>query len=453
MTPQLHWHEGLFLLPHHLQHLQHGLLEEIAGVRRLGLPFAYGVWEAAVAQDELANYRLRFEKLCVTMPSGLVVSALENAELPDLDLKALFATGETSFVISLAVPAWQTKRANAFEIGAHIDSRVKLIFAPREVTMFDENTGENPKPVFVRRINARLVTDREDRSDIEVLPLIRINRVAGENLGTPKIDFEFVAPSLFIESAPLLHKKVRDLVNQVEASCKELGVMLTRGGFSLETMRGVQFEQLLRFQTLRRAAARLTVLLDAARLTPFSWYVELRSVHAELAALHPEIVDTEVARYDHDDLYRTFNDVDVRIRALLRSAVGASFLRLDFTSEESFLSAALTEEHLTRPIEYFLAIRSKKDPRAIIALVEDPDQFKFMPRSLANRAVRGVILKEERVAPLQLPAQTGLTYFRCNRPEASRIWQQIQAERSVVIRWPDMAASDFQITLYMTVIG
>ena len=286
-----------------------------------------------------------------------------------------------------------------------------------------------------------------------MLPLLRINRVAGENLGTPRIDFEFVAPSLFIESAPMLHKIARDLVNQIEASGKELGVLLTRGGFSLETMRGVQFEQLLRYRTLRRAAARLTTLLDAARLTPFTWYVELRSVHAELAALHPEIVDSEVARYNHDDLFSTFNDIDVRIRALLQSAVGASFLRLDFTNEESFLSAALTEEHLTRPIEYYLAIKSKKDPRAIIELVEDPDQFKFMPRSLANRAVRGVVLKEERVAPLQLPAQTGLTYFRCLRPEASRIWQQIQAERSVVIRWPDMAASDFQVTLYMTVIG
>jgi len=453
MSPLLHWHEGLFLLPHHLQHLQHSLSEEIAGVRRLGLPHAYGLWEAAISHDELANNRLHFEKLKVMMPSGLVVAAFENADLADLDLKPLFATGETSFVISLAVPIWQAKRANAFEIGAHVDPRVKLAFAPREMTLFDENTGENPKPVFIRRLNARLVTESEDRSDIEVIPLIRILRVAGENLGTPRIDFEFVPPSLFLESSPLLHKKVRDLVNQIEASSKELGVILTRGGFSLETIRGVQFEQLLRFRTLRRAVARLVALLDLGRVPPFTWHLELRGLHAELAALHPERGDYETARYDHDDLAKTFNDIDVRIRGLLKGATGESFLRLDFTEEEAFLSAALTDEHLSRPIEFYLAIRSKRDPREIIRLVEDPDQFKFMPRSLANRAVRGVVLKEERVAPMQLPAQAGLTYFRCIRPENARIWQQIQVEKSVIIRWPNMAASDLQVALYMTVTG
>jgi type VI secretion system protein ImpJ len=199
--------------------------------------------------------------------------------------------------------------------------------------------------------------------------------------------------------------------------------------------------------------ARLTSMLAVGRVSPFTWHIELKSLYAELTALHPEIVDYEAAHYDHDDLFRTFNDIDVRIRTMLRSAVGASFLRLDFTTEEMFLSATLTDEHITRPVEYYLAIRSKEDPREIIRLVEDPDQFKFMPRSLANRAVRGMLLKEERVAPLQLPAQAGLTYFRCIRPENTRIWQQIQAEKSVIIRWPNMAASDLQVTLYMTVVG
>lgn len=453
MSPQLHWHEGLFLLPHHLQHLQHGLTDEIAEVRRLSLPKAHGVWEAEVSQDELANYRLRFEKLKVVMPSGLVVAAFENADLPDLDLKPLFATGETSFLISLAVPLWQSKRANAFEIGAHVDPRIKVMYAPREMSLFDENTGENPKPVYMRRLNTRLITEREDRSDIEVIPLIRILRVAGENLGTPRIDFDFVPPSLFLESSPLLHKKVRDLVNQIEANSKELAVVLTRGGFSLETIRGVQFEQLLRLRTMRRALSRMAAYLEIGRVSLFTWHLELRGLYAELTALHPERADYSSAYYDHDDLARTFNDIDVRIRNLLKSAAGASFLRLEFATEDTHLSAVLNEEHLTQPIEYYLAIKSKQDPREIIRLVEDPDQFKFMPRSLANRAVRGMVLKEERVAPLQLPAQAGLTYFKCIRTDSARIWQQIQAEKSVIIRWPNMAASDLKVTLYMTIAG
>ena len=60
-------------------------------------------------------------------------------------------------------------------------------------------------------------------------------------------------------------------------------------------------------------------------------------------------------------------------------------------------------------------------------------------------------MKEERFPPMQLPAQTGLSYFRLQRAEGSRVWQVLQAEKAAAIRWPGADASDFQITLYMTI--
>ena len=53
-------------------------------------------------------------------------------------------------------------------------------------------------------------------------------------------------------------------------------------------------------------------------------------------------------------------------------------------------------------------------------------------------------------APLELPAQSGLYYFRLLRQESARSWQQIQVEKSAVIRWTDHEA-DYAISLYMTV--
>jgi len=61
------------------------------------------------------------------------------------------------------------------------------------------------------------------------------------------------------------------------------------------------------------------------------------------------------------------------------------------------------------------------------------------------------VLKEERVPPLQFPAQAGLTYFRVNRSDSSRVWSQIQLEKTGILRWPEADASDFQVTLYMTI--
>lgn len=450
MSSHVHWHEGLFLQPHHLQRLQLSVYEEAAANRRLLRSYPAGVVEMQLSPDELANFRLRFERLLVILPSGLVVDFPENADLPAFDLKALFATGGSTFDLHLAVPLWQPKRANAFPIGETADARAKLRFKPIETTLVDENTGENPKPVLLRRINARVVGPGDDRDDLEVMPLLRLVRATGEALGQPKIDPEYVPPCVFLTGSPVLHRLVRDLVAQVQASRQELVVQVTRGGFNLETLRGAQFEQLMRLRTLNRFAARLGALLGASGVAPFDWYLELRDLHAELAALHPDRDEAGLPDYDHERIFPLFEQLDSRIRGMLRGAVAASFLRLAFTREPGMFAAQLADEHFTQPVEYFLGVRSKLDPREVTRTVEDADQFKFMPRSMVTRAVRGVVLKEERIPPLQLPAQTGLTYFRVHRAESGRVWSQIQLEKEAVLRWPDADGSDFEITLFMT---
>ncbi len=70
-----------------------------------------------------------------------------------------------------------------------------------------------------------------------------------------------------------------------------------------------------------------------------------------------------------------------------------------------------------------------------------------MPESMAGRAIRGVILKEERFPPLELPAQSNLYYFRLLRGESARSWQQIQSEKSAVVRWTGNESADYDLTL------
>src|SRR5258708_37359102 len=107
------------------------------------------------------------------------------------------------------------------------------------------------------------------------------------------------------------------------------------------------------------------------------------------------------------------------MRQLLRGSVAPSFLKAPFTDINGLLSAMLTEEHLQRPTDYFLGIRTKEDPRTLARLVEDADRVKLMPQSLASRAIRGVVLKEERVPALDMPPESGLYFFLRLRGESS----------------------------------
>ena len=49
------------------------------------MSFPYGVIEARLAKDDLADNRIRFDRLHVAMPSGIVFRFPQDAELPSLD--------------------------------------------------------------------------------------------------------------------------------------------------------------------------------------------------------------------------------------------------------------------------------------------------------------------------------------------------------------------------------
>jgi type VI secretion system protein ImpJ len=431
---QVHWHEGLFLLPHHLQRLQRSLGEDHWAERRLNWAYPYGLVEARLSSDDLENMRVRFDHLHAIMPSGEEVRFPRGAELPAIDIKQAFES-RGRFVVYLGLPLWFDARANCVSSGQTGDARTKILYRVVETEVADENTGENAKAMLQRRLNARLLLEDDDRSDLEVIPLLRVTRAAGEGVGLPQQDPEFVGPCLVLNGS---------------ATLRELVVQVTRGGFSIDTMRGIQFEQIMRLRTLNRYGARLEALIETSNVAPFEVYVLLRELMGELAALHPDRDLFETAPYHHDNPYPVFSELAAKIRQLLRGSVAPSFLKAPFTDVNGLLSAMLTEEHLQRPTDYFLGIRTKEDPRTLARLVEDADRFKLMPQSLASRAIRGVVLKEERFPPLELPAQSGLYFFRLLRGESSRSWQQIQAEKVAVVRWTGNETADYDITLYMT---
>ena len=451
MPPQVHWYEGLFLQPHHLQCMQRSLLENLAAERRLGWAYPYGLVEAKLSADALENLLVQFDALRAVMPSGVVVDFPSAADVPALNIQTIFEASSGSFDVCLGVPLWYATQANALERGGMDDWCVKRMYRIVEDEWYDENTGENPQPLLMRKINARLLLPDDDRSDLEVIPLLRIAHATGEDVGLPRQDPGYVPPCFVLRGSPVLTEMVRDLANQVEASRGELVTQITRGGFSIDQMRGIQFEQIMRLRTLNGYAGRLPHLAQAPNLAPLEMYLELRGLLGELAALQPDRDQYDVPAYDHDNPLVCFSELCNRIRGLLRGTVAPSFIKVELNREGRLMVATLTDEHLTRPNEYFLGIKTKEDPRVLGRLVEDADKFKLMARSLAEQRIWGIRLAEERHPPLELPAASGLHYFRLLRGESTRMWERIKQEKSIAIRWEGIETSDFELTLYMTV--
>ena len=445
----VHWHEGLFLQPHHLQMMQRRLATEIRAARGLFNPFCFGVLEMRISPDDLADGRVRFDRLRAILPSGQEIFYPEDANLPPLDIKTELARGAGAVEIFLAAPLWARSRANAFRTGESADPRVKLLYIPEEIReVNDENSGENPQPVHIRKVNARVMLKGDDMSDMEFLPLLRVMRAAGEDAGKPRQDPEFVPPCLLLRSSPVLHDLVRDLVAQLNASREQLRLKAATGGLGLE----VKWELTMRLTVLNRFCANLPSLVEEGMVPPFQVYLELRELLGELLALHPAEGLFDCRSYNHVDPLPVFKELDRKIRAEILVSRASQPLRVAFEGDPGRLRAGLEPQHFEKPTGYYLGIKTKLDRTKLALYVTDGNKFKLMPRSLEDAAIFGVELKEQNFPPLELPAQSDLHYFSVLPASNQRRWDRIKEEKAMSLVWnkTDFDLSDASFTLYMT---
>ncbi len=445
----VHWHEGLFLQPHHLQAMQRRLQVDVRAARALFSPFSFGVVESRLSHDELANGIVKFERLRAIMPSGQEVFVPEEANLPSLDIKPELVRSGGGLEILLAVPLWSKDRANAFRQGESADPRIKLLYIPEEAKeVADENTGDNRQPVHFRRINARVVLKAEDLSDMDSLPLFRVVRSTGEDSGKPRLDPDYVPPSLLLRSSPTLHDLARDLTAQLNACREQHRLKLLSGGMGQEQ----KWAYTLRLTTLNRFCASLPAVVEEGLVTPFYMYLQLRELLGELLALNPADKLFECRDYNHLDPLPAFRELNQKIRAEIPLSRGPEPLKVIFTGSPGLMRASLDAQHFEKPSAYFLAVKTRADRTKLTLYLKDSNKFKFMPRSLEQAAIFGVELKEEDIVPSDLPMQNDVRYFRVQTASNPRRWDQIKADKAISLVWnnTELDLSDATFTLYMS---
>ncbi len=452
MTQHIHWHEGLFLQPHHLQMMQRNLLDQADSERRLKWAYPYGVIEYDLSEDALRNKLVQFKHLRAIMPSGLEVDFPSSADLPPLNIQDAFAGDAERISVLLGVPRWDPNEPNAITGEDEDGWQSRRVYKLKEIERPDENTGVHTQPIMVRRINARLLFEHEDTAGLEVIPIARIVRSTIGSAGLPIPDPDFMPPCLLLHGFPPLLAVIQDLANQVDANRHDLMDRILRGGVKAETMRDAkfQYEHVFFMKTLNRYSARFACLLTAPSITAFEIYLELRDLLGELGALAPGYDVLAVAHYDHHDPVGAFGDVVEKIRALLSLISSQRFRKVEFVHTDDILTADLRSLNIQESSRCFLGVETQSDPRLLAKLVEDPDRFKIMARSNIRQRIRGLDLKEEREIPLDLPAQVGLHYFRIRPLGNLALWRRILVEESMAIRFTEMESAEYSFSLYVT---
>ena len=453
MSDQIHWREGLFLQPHHLQQFQRGIHQRIGQFARTGGSHSHGVIEMDLAEDELENFQVRFRKLHAILPGGTLLRFPEDADLPVLNIKEAFSAGATSLLIHLAVPLWLEERANVAEDATTGGAPARFVVTREETN--DENTGQHPQVVEMRRLNGLLLLEGSDlrRHDFELLQVLRIVRTGRQNLpDMPRRDAAFVPGGITLAGTPGIRELVRDLGSRITAVRREFSALLTDNPPFGESFGPESLRHLFRLRILSRFEATLPALVEAGDIAPFDLYLHLRELLGEFAALEPEQEDFTSAAYDHANCYPAFAELTTRIRKYL-TGPKQRYRSVDFVREERRFIAPVSADLFHEAASFFLAVRSSWPASDLVRLVEDSSQFQLLPGEVARDkvAVRGVKMKEVRSLPFGLPRDPGLYYFRVLSEESRELWERLTNDNQACIQFSGSGASDFKISFIIPI--
>ena len=427
--------------------------EAFISERSLMLPYPYGILEARVLTDALENRQIRFDRLAAIMPSGQLIDTAKNTDLPSLDIGEAMSHVTEGFTVRLAVPVRKDRGRNTVPDEAPVPSRRKELFNVVDQSFYDENTGEDLMDIAVRRINARLLVDGQDDSDLETLPLFKVILDTGDQGFRPRLDPHFAPPCVLLRAWPTLETLIRELANQLSASRNEQIVVMNKGGFNLDAVQGPQIVQMLRLRILNLYTARLRALVNRPASTPWDAYMELAGFMGELAGLRPGSDSFKLPQYEHDRPLDALRRLEKTVRNLLAEPSHENWweLQLEFDIEDRVWNLKLEDKHLDRPNQYFLGVKTQANVESVVALVENGNAFKAMPASLKRRAVFGVKLKYEPRPPLGLPVHNDLHYFRLLQSERESVWDRIKQDKAMCVHWQEMATTDFELSLIMTI--
>ncbi|MEO1527601.1 MAG: type VI secretion system baseplate subunit TssK [Planctomycetota bacterium] len=438
--PPVHWYQGLFVRPQHLQAADRHWQEFTHTSESWDHPYNYGLRSFSYSRDALASGRLRVEELDARLRDGTLV-CLESGRDLEIDLKEAFesqaaADADNTLMVYVGVPKLNLGGTN---IGTNSNSFAR--FDRVETHVADENGQAGGQPIEFRKLNTRLLIG-EDTAGYEVLPIARI-RSASERDVHPHFDDQYIPPILSTQSWPYLRRQyiqgIRDVISGNMDTLSEPVRQLNVGKHSLEPAESGRVSMLDR---LNEAYSTLDVMGPALGVHPFTAYTELARILGRLSIFSSERRAVEVEPYDHDNLGFIFADIREKILGLLYATQFDEYLRANFEGHGSTMIAQLGPEWFDPGWEWYLGVeRGGASESALLELIEHSPEWYWVFAS-AERVehyfhIRQNGLKREIVDTTipDLPSRQYWTYYKISQDEyESPAWAEIRRTQSIAMR-------------------
>jgi type VI secretion system protein ImpJ len=419
IAPQIQWHEGMLLSPHHFQ--QSDLRHHQVLIHHLSLisPYHWGIRSFKLDPVVLPNGVLRITELEAVMPDGLIISySINQSDTPalELDLKPykdeLLGTGK-SLSIHIAIP-----------MRHDLASPIVGEFA-RYWSVEGEDVKDDTAPDNVIRIP-------------RLFP--RIHLAAGENppprtSGMPimKIAYKdeafiqtgYVPPMFYLDQNSAIHKRGIALIQKLREKASYLSER-----WQGQTGTPLAGETAALIKPIITALPSLESCIHGQEPHPHDFFQKLCTIAGELSMLRISHLPPVMPIYHHDRILESFDPVFEHIDMMLQTIeqAYASFLfqqrdrlftlRLHeaYKKDRLYLGIripkTMTELQLNDWISDAIiasdnsidAVRNKRITGARRSIIREGDMYRILPS-------RGVILVEVEVDPAYIHFDQNINIF------------------------------------------
>lgn len=465
MWTEIHWGEGMFLRPHHLQASQRWGETVARAALEAARPYAWGFTALRIAKEPLEKHTLRLDECEARLKDGTWLRIPENTEVAPIAFKNALESGGGETEVFLGVPEMQEVRPNSISVENPESVEGSPRFEPHAVVRRDENTGANPQTLYVRRMRGRLFVGGEDMTGYEVLRVGKVKRTDRPG-AVPELDELGVGPLLAVQADAGLSAAIRSLSDQVEAKDEVLAREAREHRMMFTDGVAANMEHLLKLHVLNESRGQMAALLQCPVLHPFDVFVTLSRLIGHLSIFHDDLVPGPLPAYDHDRPGESFDRLRRRIVTLLEAMRPVAYAERPFARKKDptgrdGLEVELDRKWIDDNLELFVGLQADEmDITQLERHIYGTLDMKLASPTRAPKihsiSTRGLRLAIRSVPAGTLPRRQGLHYFAVDKTIAASdrtdYWKECEQERGIrmSIREGQMAAMEkFRPTLYV----
>jgi type VI secretion system protein ImpJ len=428
-TKAVNWAEGMLVLPHHFQAEHANLLDWVATAHDWAQPYGYGLRAIEIHEDALKNFELRVPRLQARMRDGTLVSVPENAHIPILDLRPVFAKAQELY-IHLVLPEVVSGKSNTSRNGPTVDQR----FAVSITEWSDLNSGGTPRNIETQLLSVQLAAqdNLEGPGGYESLPIARLKR-STQAEAPPMIDHNYIPPLVACECwAPLREDILAVVAAKLGAHTKQQADYLrTVGGWSEANQPQIR-ARIMKLNAVNCSYPYLTQLIHARGIHPFLAYTELCRLVGQLSLFRHDWQPPDLPPYDHDDLGRIFRYVADLLASLLEEQKAAEIARYEFLGVNEWMEVALDPKWLLGNHEFYVGVQTDLNPKHVEKLFTNQflDWKMGSVRTISQvfrTAQQGVGLRRLGGVHPVLPAISNMNYYEIE--QTGPYWDEVVESR------------------------